>query len=353
MMSLGIVLIIIGLIFIVVSMTYYLGDYKTKKIITKTLVFLFRVLFIIIFPLIFLMIADPPENDCCNHTAIFSPESKLIIYVLIGLSIISYFIAVYRQSIFPPVIEIVLNTVLLIGFVLSILVHIHIFNGWNLFASVFCVPISLFFIFSLRKRHKLLISYFEDNEIQPGNRYNVFAWSILTSGNKFIYLILLCFPVLFLIASALLLFGQRPDAMIRVFTDTYKHNFSQLDYLCENVECGGHYLCSVAANGHTPIVKPIRKGQRLGRPIICNRQLLISNAFEELINQKAPLQHRIIRKRYDRVGDMVHRYYGIFSNKYVSDIVYIVMKPLEWFFVFTLYCFDKNPKNRIAKQYIS
>jgi hypothetical protein len=29
------------------------------------------------------------------------------------------------------------------------------------------------------------------------------------------------------------------------------------------------------------------------------------------------------------------------------------MKPAEWFFLLVLYTFDKNPENRIAKQYIS
>jgi hypothetical protein len=29
------------------------------------------------------------------------------------------------------------------------------------------------------------------------------------------------------------------------------------------------------------------------------------------------------------------------------------MKPFEWFFLFTLYSFDRNPENRIAKQYLS
>jgi len=29
------------------------------------------------------------------------------------------------------------------------------------------------------------------------------------------------------------------------------------------------------------------------------------------------------------------------------------MKPLEWVFLFTLYLFDQNPENRIAKQYLS
>ncbi len=29
------------------------------------------------------------------------------------------------------------------------------------------------------------------------------------------------------------------------------------------------------------------------------------------------------------------------------------MKPLEWMFLLTLYTFDRNPENRISKQYVS
>jgi hypothetical protein len=141
--------------------------------------------------------------------------------------------------------------------------------------------------------------------------------------------------------------------MIRAFTDTYKHGFSQLDYMCANVDCGGHFLCSVGANGHKKIVKPIRYGERNNSKIICNRQLLISNAFEELVQENFPLIHKIIRRNYNKVGKIIHKYYHIFNNKIVSDIVYILMKPLEFVFLLTLYTFDNKPENRIATQYLT
>ena len=122
---------------------------------------------------------------------------------------------------------------------------------------------------------------------------------------------------------------------------------------CDNVQCGGHYLCSVAANGHKEVVKPVRLGERNGGKIICNRQLLIANAFEELLQDKVPFIHQFIRKNYNKVGNLIHRHYGLFNNKYFSDFIYLLMKPLEWFFLAVLYCFDHNPENRIAKQYLS
>jgi hypothetical protein len=35
----------------------------------------------------------------------------------------------------------------------------------------------------------------------------------------------------------------------------------------------------------------------------------------------------------------------------VSNIIYVLMKPLEWIFIFVLYMADRNPENRIAQQY--
>jgi hypothetical protein len=108
------------------------------------------------------------------------------------------------------------------------------------------------------------------------------------------------------------LFGQKADSLIRAFTDTYHHGFSQWNYKCENVNCGGHYLCSVAANGHAAVVRPTRRGIRNGHDIICNRQLLISDAFEDLMEERLPGLHRITRKQYNKVGNIVHRYYGLY-----------------------------------------
>ena len=122
---------------------------------------------------------------------------------------------------------------------------------------------------------------------------------------------------------------------------------------CDNVACSGHYLCSVAANGHTGLVKPQRLGIRHNNYIICNRQLLVSNAFEELLAEKLPAVHLILLKNYNKVGTMIHKHYGIFNNKGVADIVYMIMKPAEWFFIFILYTFDKHPESRIAMQYLS
>ena len=42
----------------------------------------------------------------------------------------------------------------------------------------------------------------------------------------------------------------------------------------------------------------------------------------------------------------------LMKSPYVSDFVYLMMKPLEWLFVIVLYVFDNNPERRIATQYL-
>ena len=293
------------------------------------------------------------KNDCCSDSAVFSPDHQLTIGIIIVLCLIAYFYSSYRKNIATPVIEIIVNSLLFVGIVLNGFIAIH--TKEPLLAIGGNMPIIILGILVLVKNQRLFIEYAQEQEFNPKNKFEYAAWKILTLQPilKFPILLILCLPILVIIAAVLLLVGQKPDSIVRAFTDTYKHGFSQWDYQCDNVQCGGHYLCSVAAKGHSKIVRPIRKGIRGGHNIICNRQLLVSNAFEDLIQENLPLIHKLVRRLYNKVGNFIHRYYGIFNNKLVSDFIYILMKPLEWFFLLTLYTFDRNPENRIAKQYIT
>jgi hypothetical protein len=306
----------------------------------------------LVLPLLYLWMFDDKLNDCCGDSATFSPDHKLTIYVLIAICIITYFYSAFRKDMAGPLIEVLVNSILLLGFVFNIFIAIQVGKAYWMFGNI---PVGLLFIFQLAKNHQTFV---KNNQLLPAETAGPLkrlAWRLLTANPllKIPILFIVCLPVFTMIASLLLLFGQKPDAVVRAFTDTYKHGFSQLDHLCDNVQCGGHFLCSVAAGGHKEIVNPIRYGERNGSKIICNRQLLIANAFEELVQQKLPGTHKVIRHQYNKIGNVVHRHYHIFNNKFVADIVYIVMKPLELFFLLTIYAFDKKPENRIAKQYLN
>jgi hypothetical protein len=303
------------------------------------------------FPLVYLAMVDEPINNCCSDSAAFAPGHKLTIYVLVGICIAAFFYSSYRKKIASPILEVITNAILVFGFVFNIFVGLHAgeFYWW-----IGNVPIGMLFIFQIADNHKKFIEFKLSSSNLPDKSLERFAWIVLTKSPlaKYPLLFLLFFPLFFLITSLLLLFGQKPDSIVSAFTDTYKHGFSQLDYMCDNVMCGGHFLCSVAANGHKTIVNPIRYGERNGSKIICNRQLLIANAFEEIVEQNFPRAHRMIRGQYNKVGNSIHRHYHIFNNKFIADSIYFLMKPMEFIFLLVIYTCDNKPENRIAMQYL-
>jgi hypothetical protein len=155
-------------------------------------------------------------------------------------------------------------------------------------------------------------------------------------------------PILAFILGIMSLFGQYPDRAIRAWTETAQWNLSKMK-APPNVEMDEHYLCTVAAGGHERVVKPIRMGERHGHKIVVNRQLLIANAFEQILEEKTPRMHRAIRNFYDKHGYPVAR---LIKTKSAADVVYFIMKPLEMLFLLVLYLVDAKPENRIAVQYM-
>ena len=82
--------------------------------------------------------------------------------------------------------------------------------------------------------------------------------------------------------------------------------------------------------------------------MVVNRQLCVANAFEELIQDKLPRFHKCVRSFYDKHGYPISQH---ISTKLRADVVYILMKPLEFIFIAVLYMFDADPESRIAMQY--
>ncbi|MCB0516916.1 MAG: DUF6688 family protein [Chitinophagales bacterium] len=316
---------------------------------------LIQIWYVVFLPITFLLYMDLPNvNDCCVDTAVFSPNHRLGIYLLILFFITFYCISFNRNKIISPIIELLINFFLLMGIALNILFCFHFTEIVPIFGFFGNFPIILLLLIELSENQKMLKKHIEKNDITVNGPIGKISLYILSLKPIFKFPIFLIFliPFITFLTLFLLLFGQKPDSLIRAFTDTYRHGFSQLDYLCANVQCGGHFLCSIGAKGHKNIVKPIRYGIRNEQVIICNRQLLIANAFEDLVQEKFPTTHKFIRRNYNRVGKLTHRYYYLFEVKLISDLVYFLMKPLEIIFIIALYTFDKKPENRIAIQYL-
>lgn len=154
-------------------------------------------------------------------------------------------------------------------------------------------------------------------------------------------------PVLGIALALAHLFGGKPDDIAKVWTETADWTFSQQIAPPNNIP-DGHYLCTVAAQGHKAVVKPQRLGMRHGRVVVVNRQLCVANAFEQLLEEKTPRLQRAVRSFYDKHGLPLSK---LINKKWKADIVYIVMKPLEWLFFLILYLFDSEPEKRISVQY--
>ncbi len=155
-------------------------------------------------------------------------------------------------------------------------------------------------------------------------------------------------PLYGIVICILCIFGQKPDSVIKAFTETSDWILSK-EISPPPVEYDAHYLCTVSLQGHRGLVKPIRYGIRRGNRIVVNRQLCVANAFEQLLEERIPRFHKAVRHFYDTYGYPISKW---ITNPWSADVVYLLMKPLEWIFVMLLYLFDEKPENRIAGQYL-
>ena len=186
-------------------------------------------------------------------------------------------------------------------------------------------------------------------EISYENRLLQWLHRLLNKSRNWPWLaVLIALPTLALVVLVLMLFGQQPDSMIKAWTNTADWAFSQ-KIPPQNLIIDEHYLCTVAAGGHEKVVKPQRMGVRHGHPVVVNRQLCIANAFEQVLEEKTPRFHRFLRRNYDRYGYPFAKH---IKKKWAMDLIYYLMKPLEWLFLLVLYLVDRKPENRIAMQYI-
>lgn len=305
------------------------------------------------YPLIFLSVYEfGVPNDCClSDSAFFSPPHRPSIYGLLVLSVAAYLYAIFRKSLAPPLLEVLINSGLITGLCLIIAVSLHV-KEKIIFIPLNLVPLFLLFLFQLYRSHRFFEAEKETFHFDAKNSFvKIGLWLMgLPVWGKYPVFLIVSLPVLLLFSGFMLLFGQKPDSLISAFTDTYGFGLSQL--ICTDDCPDQHFLCTIAAKGHKSIVKPVRNGARRGYLIKVNRQLLIANAFEEILEEKVPFIHKPVRRIYNKIGGNSLKLYRIIGNSWISDSIYFIMKPLEYAFCIVLYLTVKKPENKIASQYI-
>jgi hypothetical protein len=298
---------------------------------------------------------DPVDLECYSP---FSDKNGISLLFYVIAFKISLLLVWTKRKTLPPLTLSISLIFIAIGILISaaILLQISVHNTESLdaynsgeeqilfiFAPIFSIIIGVYLIYQ--------VTFQAIDETSQ----RVYSNKILNFLNTFLankcrnplWIMLLMLPVFLLITILLILFGQDTNSMVKVFTDTTTWKFSQQIHP-PILDHKGHYLCTVAATGEPKIVKPLRLGTRNGKQIIVNRQLLIANAFEEWIQDIAPQIHCVIRKNYDKYGYNLSRK---INTPFLSNVTYLIMKPVEWIFLICLYLFCYEPEKKINRQY--
>ena len=294
-------------------------------------------------------------DELAGHTPISGAYSAMF-YLPVILGGVFLLIMLYSKGKRPPLVTVIMITVVMIADIKLILLTVQLMfpNGEdNVSRAYFLPPLvyALNFLFvtvrAMRKEISSQLEYLSHNK-ENGSGLSHILYNMLDKSYKWVLAgFILLLPVIAIVTIVFILEGEGADGVIKEFTETADWTFSQkTPPPPEYYE--GHYLCTVAAGGHRKIVKPTRFGVRRGERIIVNRQLCVANAFEEFIMDKTPRFHKAVRGFYDKHGYPLCK---MITTKTRADMVYLLMKPLEWLFLLTLYLFDPYPERRIALQY--
>lgn len=278
-----------------------------------------------------------------KHTPVFT-EAQPTVIVLFLLCLAGYLILrIRRKKRLPPLLFTLCIGSLYLGIALSLVCLIQLIKN-DLAVPFYLLNVVLILLKVIKEvalDYRGFFSSEEGERLHPLRRllHNSLHWP---------WLGLLCaLPLLGIVIGILSLFGQAPDAILRAWTETADWTFSQR-IPPQNIQKDMHYLCTVAAGGHKKVVKPLRVGKRHGHRVLVNRQLMVANAFEQLLQERLPRVHRLLRGAYDRYGYPIAKH---IRSPYTADLIWVLMKPLEWGFLAVLYLFDEKPENRIAVQY--
>lgn len=283
------------------------------------------------------------------HAPIWTTSYPTVV-CLSSIGVIGYLVlSCVKIEKMPPLVIVSAIAAMYIGTLECVLWIVQIFSTNYIILCLF--PLNCIIIAAKTIRYKILEwNQKKDNVTKSfNNKYLEFLnQKMINAGYWPISAFVLMWPILGIIICILVLFGQQPDNFIKAWTETSDWNLSHR-LAPQNVTYDEHYLCTVAAGGHASIVKPIRLGERHGHQVIVNRQLCVANAFEQILEERTPMFHKNIRHFYDTYGFPIAK---IIHSTYMADMVYFIMKPLEWLFLIVIYFCDVNPENRIVVQYL-
>lgn len=282
----------------------------------------------------------------------FASKHLLTLIVFFLLSIGSVLLLWLKGNYLPPLILVLSLVFLIIGVVISFAIIVQTSantkKNYGLEGLFFMLPIMYIAIAGILS-YKVIVNEgkFASSKVYNNALLNFLNVQMAKAYVQPIWVVVLLVPVFVVVVAILILFGQDYNSISKVFTETTTWHFSQKTHP-PFLDHRGHYLCTIAVCGDPEVVKPLRLGKRHGHEIVVNRQLLIANAFEELIQESTPKFHRLIRGLYDKYGYPLSKKITTAKG---SNLTYRLMKPLEYFFLLVLYICVYKPETKINKQY--
>lgn len=357
--------VLIPILIITPIILFFYFCFKSIKILRKNsntfifeyFIFTLYIISIFIFAIGFLSSGASYKMAIAPNKSGYSPlgyEHILTLLVFFTLFLVSCRIIWLKGRNIPPLILVLALVFLIIGTLISLAILIQVLsiepsNTNNECAWLFAITPILSIIISVLLFLKIINEEtMVSNKRQYQNKIlNFLNTTLAKTQYQPIWVVVLLIPIFIIITLILTLLGQDTNAMAKVFTETSTWHFSQQTHP-PYLDHQGHYLCTVAACGNPKIVRPIRFGNRHVKVIIVNRQLMIANAYEEMIQDYLPKFHKLVRTIYDNYGYSFSKH---INTPMRSNIIYFVMKPLEWFFLLKLYLFCKVPETKINNQY--
>ncbi|MCG9791869.1 DUF6688 domain-containing protein [Flavobacterium algicola] len=345
---------------IAISFFGYLIFKKSRQNITTTVKIYESVLVVCGILSLILFVFSWTYNSADYYTAIdivdggytpFASAHILTLFVFFALSWWGVFALWLRGNSLPPLLFVLAIIFILIGSVISVTTILQLATNDEssdvgfvfCFLPIYHLIISISLLIKIVRTECKLAS----DKIYSNKYLNTLNLFMASSKEKPFLILILCFPVFIIVTAILMLLGQDYNSIAKVFTETTTWTFSQQSHP-PFLDHRGHYLCTVAICGDAKVVKPLRFGKRHGHEIVVNRQLLIANAFEELIQESTPRLHKLIRNAYDTYGYPLSKKIKTADH---SNLVYRLMKPLEYLFLTILYLCCSKPEEKINKQY--
>jgi len=303
-------------------------------------------------------------RECDEGSTVFRPLAAPEVWGLVALHVVTALAYVAsrrrKEALQPAIAELSVHAAMIVGMLMHATLAVH-FGKWTLLGFAIpplflpcAAPVFTVFLYGAELRHRLRLRGADARaqdlaREQPLYRAGPAQTVLPTTIHRPTLARALALSPALLGLHALLhavWLGETFGAL-RVFTRTCDYTLSQLPIEIIPGDC--HYLCTVAARGHSWLVRPLRMGRRGGVPIVVNRQLAVANAFEDLLHERWPRFGRLARRTYDLLARPVCRY---LRPRWASDLVYLLMKPAEWVFYLTLVLLDpRSPERRIDRMY--